>query len=175
MSRKNKLKLLVYVIAALVGFFQLVAKYKLMDPDGVSYLDISDAYRHGDWHNAINAYWSPLFSWLLALTLTVIKPSTYWEFSSVHFVNYIVFLIGLPCFSFFLSELATFRSRLPLFSAQRAEDFLPAWLWWVLGYALFIWSSVELIGITRPTPDMCAGIIVYLAAGLTLRLRSSQA
>jgi hypothetical protein len=31
-----------------------------MNPaDGISYLDIGDAYWRGDWHMAINAFWSP--------------------------------------------------------------------------------------------------------------------
>ena len=34
-----------------------------MISDGVSYLDIGDAYFRGDWKAAVNAYWSPVYSW----------------------------------------------------------------------------------------------------------------
>ncbi|MBA3714787.1 MAG: hypothetical protein H0W76_20390, partial [Pyrinomonadaceae bacterium] len=46
-----------------------------ISPDGISYLDMGDAYWRGDFQMAINGYWSPLYSWLLGLALLVIKPS----------------------------------------------------------------------------------------------------
>ena len=39
-------------------------QYKLF-PDSISYLTISQKYLSGDFSGAINAYWPPLFSWLL--------------------------------------------------------------------------------------------------------------
>jgi hypothetical protein len=43
----------------------LVNKY-LPNTDAVSYISIAQKYAHGDFKNAINGFWSPLFSWLLA-------------------------------------------------------------------------------------------------------------
>src|SRR5687768_6759202 len=37
-----------------------------MNPDGVSYLSIASKYLAGHFGDAVNAYWSPLYSWLLA-------------------------------------------------------------------------------------------------------------
>ena len=72
-------------------------------PDGVSYLDIGDAYFRGDWAAAVNAYWSPMYSWWLGLALYLFKPSIWWELIAVHMVN----LHHLRCrsllFSFFHS------------------------------------------------------------------------
>ncbi|MDY9922814.1 hypothetical protein [Methanobacterium sp.] len=34
--------------------------------DGASYISIANYYATGNWNDAINAYWSPLYSWLLA-------------------------------------------------------------------------------------------------------------
>jgi len=36
-------------------------------PDGVSYLDLSDAVVDGSWRGLVNAYWSPLYPLLLGL------------------------------------------------------------------------------------------------------------
>ncbi len=36
-----------------------------INPDGICYLTISRSYLSGDWVNAVNSHWSPLFSWLL--------------------------------------------------------------------------------------------------------------
>lgn len=40
-----------------------------VNPDGISYLDIADAYLVGDLSNVVNGYWCPLYSWLLAVAL----------------------------------------------------------------------------------------------------------
>lgn len=42
-----------------------------LNPDGVSYLSIAQKYVHGDFADAINGYWGPLYSWLLTPLLAV--------------------------------------------------------------------------------------------------------
>src|SRR5262249_20172676 len=37
----------------------------LINPDGISYIDIARQYLAGHWSQAVNEYWGPLFSWLL--------------------------------------------------------------------------------------------------------------
>jgi len=45
----------------------LLAAYQFqINPDGIAYLDIAEKYVRGDIWGAINAYWSPLISWLTA-------------------------------------------------------------------------------------------------------------
>src|SRR5580700_11464937 len=36
--------------------------------DGTSYISIAQKYSRGDFWNAINGCWAPLYSWLLAVT-----------------------------------------------------------------------------------------------------------
>lgn len=44
--------------------------------DEISYIDIARAYSLGHWENAINGYWSPLYSWLMVPFLFIVgfKP-----------------------------------------------------------------------------------------------------
>lgn len=51
-----------YLLAGplLIGSF----RYQI-NPDALSYISIAQHYRDGFWADAINAYWSPLYSWLL--------------------------------------------------------------------------------------------------------------
>jgi hypothetical protein len=44
----------------LIGSF----RYQI-NPDALSYISIAQHYRDGLWREAVNAYWSPLYSWLL--------------------------------------------------------------------------------------------------------------
>jgi hypothetical protein len=146
-----------------------------MNPDGISYLDMGDAYLRGDWHMAINAYWSPLYSWFLGFFLRVLKPSAYWEFPLAHLVNFLIYVAALACFDFLISTFVARERQRDEQAADASNVTLPSWAWRVLGYSMFIWSSLVLISMRVVAPDMCVAALVYLAAGLILKVRSGAA
>jgi hypothetical protein len=139
-----------------------------MNADGVVYLDIADAYLRDGWHEAVNPVWSPLYSWILGPVVHLLQPSMRWEFAVVHWVNFGIYLLALVCFEFLWRQAERWRD-----SRTRTDDTtrLPDWAFRSLGYAIFIWSSLYLIEIWSITPDMLLAALVYLAAGLLLRLR----
>src|SRR5690242_3748378 len=62
-----------WLVVITLGALHASAGRHEIQPDGVSYLDVADKYLAGEWHAAINAYWSPLYSWLLGLALAVVR------------------------------------------------------------------------------------------------------
>ncbi|MFA6560296.1 MAG: hypothetical protein WCV00_00125 [Verrucomicrobiia bacterium] len=161
-----------YVLIGALGLIHTWAGRHYMNPDGVSYLDIGDAYFRGDWALAINSYWSPLYSWLMGAALAIFQPSAFWEFAFVHLVNFAIFLGALACFEFFLRALTDWSEKA---AGQSGRQTLPKWPLRVLGYSLFTWSSLDLITIQTVTPDMLVAGFAYLAAGLVLRSRCAPA
>ena len=145
-----------------------------VNPDGISYLDIGDAYWHGDWHSAINAYWSPLYSWILGFFLKVIKPSPYWEYPLVHWVNFLIYVATLACFEFFLKTFIVQRRRRGQELSNDGQMGLPEPAWWLLGYTLFVCSFLLLIGLGLVTPDMCVAAFISLGSALVLKIRAGD-
>ena len=86
------LKVGVWLLVIVLGFVQAWSTRYFIDPDGISYLDIADKYLHGDWNGAVNTYFSPLYSWLFAAALYLLRPSSYWEYPVVHLVNFLIYL-----------------------------------------------------------------------------------
>jgi len=162
-----------WLIGIVLAALQAWADRHSMGADGMAYLDMGDAYLRGDWGMAINAYWSPFYSWLLGLAMLVLKPSPYWEFPVVHLVNFVIYLFALGCFHFFLLEVIRYHRSVA--SSGNRFATVPKWAWLMLGYTLFIWSSLNLISIETATPDMCVAAFVYLAAALLLRIRRGSA
>ncbi len=161
-----------WCVAIVSGLLQAWANRFSIDPDGVNYLDVAQAYSRADWRMALNSYWSPLYSWLAGLVLYVFKPSAYWESTLVHLVNFAIFLAALRCFEFFLSA---------LLGSEHAADGLagttmrlPEWAGWTLGYTLFLVSSLQMISLSLVKPDLFVTAIVYLAAGLVIRIRGGD-
>ncbi|MGD9901842.1 MAG: hypothetical protein AB7U83_00125 [Vicinamibacterales bacterium] len=137
--------------------------------DGISYLDLSDAVSSGDWTAAVNAHWSPLYPAALALALRVAAPGPYWEFATVHAVNFAIFCLALAAFDFLLREAVRDRHRRDDEAAG-----LPAAAITGLGYLLFLWASLQLVTLSVMSPDMAVAAIVFLVAGLVLSIRRGR-
>ena len=174
-SNNKRLRIFFWCLAILLGALDAWSARFSMKPDGISYLDMGDAYLRGDWHSAINAFWSPLYAWCLGFFLKVLKPSAYWEFPVVHLVNFLVYLGALVSFDFFLRSFIDCQKKSEKSALRDEEVVLPEWAWWALGYSLFIWTSLKLITIRVVTPDICVAAFVYLASGLVLKIRSGSA
>lgn len=133
-----------------------------MSPDGVSYLDLADAWRQGDWHSAISAYWSPLYSWLLAAGLAIFRPSPVWEDTVVHLINFLVLVGSLAAFQFFVNGWVRARSW------RREDATFHAWIH--LGYALFLWASAFLVTPADVSPDLLVFLMIFAISGLLVRI-----
>ena len=170
LTNVQKARTLMRALAVLLGGLHVYAaiQSQSMNPDGIAYLDIGDAYFRADWKNAINTVWSPAYSWVLGLVNFIVKPPIQWEFPIVHIVNFFIFLFTLACFEFM------WRNLILNTDSKNASNHLPALLWWILGYLLFIWTTLSLIQIWAVTPDMLMGGFVFLAAGLIAQIRAGD-
>jgi hypothetical protein len=167
------LRIVLRLVAIAVGSLHTWAAVtsQSMNADGISYLDIADAYMRGDWKTAINPVWSPMYSWILGPVMHVLNPPMRWEFPVVHLVNFVIYLGTLVCFEFFWRQLWRYKEIKMAEASSESDVTLPAWAWLALGYFLFMFSSLYLIEIWAVTPDMLMAAFVYLAAGLIVRIR----
>lgn len=165
---KINLKPIFYFSAVLLGAFQFWNTRFYMNPDGVSYLDIGDAYFKGDFNAAINAYWSPFYSWVLGLALYLIRPNAYYEFPVVHGVNFVIYLFSIVSFHFFIKELVIFIKQ------KKSDKFilLPDWSIFSIGYMLFLYTTLKFITLWMTTPDLLLALFIYLIFGLILRIKN---
>jgi hypothetical protein len=167
----NLLRFLFRAVAVSLGGLHawVAATQQSMSEDGISYLDMGDAYLRGDWNMAVNTVWSPLYSWILGVGMKVIQPTIQWEIAVVHLINFSIYLFALMSFEFFWRQLRVNRSNGSLQIRDKEVGF-PEWAWISIGYGLFIWCSLSLIKIWAVTPDMLMAGCIYLAAGLLYRI-----
>ncbi len=163
---RTALRLLALALAA--AHTIVAVMQQSMNEDGIDYLDMGDAWLRGDWDMAVNGIWSPLYSWILGAMIHLFEPSIRWEFPAVQITNFCVFAVALVCFEYFWRAL-TRSLDMGMQAGGPMIRFHPA-AWMILGYSLFIWSSLNLIEIWAVNPDMCVAALVYLAAGLFLHL-----
>ncbi len=156
---------LLWILALLLGVVQTWWTRHRIFSDGISYLEIAANYAAGNWNLALNAYWSPLYSWILALAFLTLHPAPYWQVATLHLVNFLAYALGLLAFSSLLRELLPFR----------AETGLSCNAIYVAGYTSYIFAGLYLIGVGYCSPDMIAMLLTILLAVSILRICRGQA
>jgi hypothetical protein len=141
-----------------------ICRFK-MNPDGVSYLDMGDYYWKGNWHAALNPYWSPLYGWMTGLMFRVTKPSMRWEYPEVHLLNFAIFVATLFCFEIFWRELLAWKGDNAWMGASRPYA-------WALGYLLFACILFGAGMLALVSPDLLVAALVLVASGMMLRFAS---
>lgn len=147
-------------VSLALGLAQAWRARFFMTYDGVSYVDMGDAYLRGDWHTAINGYFNPLYGWLQAIARLVLRPSMYWEYPVVHLVNYGIFVVTVFAFEYFL--LGLIKDREDVFAIRS------------IAYAIFLWSSLQVLSVSLIEPDMIICCCVYAALGMLLRAPNTR-
>jgi hypothetical protein len=147
--------------ALLLGSIQAWANRFYMGNDGVSYLDVADAYLRGDWHTALNGSWNPLYAWLISLDFRIFHPSPSWEYQTIQLLNFGVYAVMVASFEYFL------RGWL----AWRRGDAITVRL---IAYGLFLWASLILIGVWTVNADMLVASSIYVSLGILLRALNAK-
>lgn len=173
-SRNKWLIISFWIIGIVLGAWQAWEARNHMSADGMSYIDVADAYLQGDWRMAVNGFWGPLYSWLLGLAMFILKPSPYYEFTVVHIVNFLIYLCTIGCFHFFILQLIHYHRPQPGEVQQNRGVTFPEWAWIALGYSLFLETSLVLIGVWEESPDMLVAAFMYLASGIIVRIRNGM-
>ncbi|EKQ52943.1 MAG: hypothetical protein B655_1614 [Methanobacterium sp. Maddingley MBC34] len=102
LNRYDKIFLLL-IAAYLITWILLVRNYQFLGiNDSISYMSIAKLYLNGDYANAINGYWSPLYSWLMVPYLKIVGYSplnALWAARIVNLFTGILALIGIRSLS----------------------------------------------------------------------------
>lgn len=155
----------VWILSLCAGAVQAYVTRHTMNADGVSYLDIGEAYWSGGWRDAVVGYWSPMYSWIMGGALRLIAPEPRNEYAVVHLVNFALYAAALGAFHFFLGAVM----RRDAFRAEDREPF-PRFCWILCGYSLFLWSTLGMMTLATVSPDITMAMVWFLVAGILLRI-----
>jgi hypothetical protein len=157
---------LAWLLVVALAVFQAVAQRYVVGPDGVAYLDLSDAVVASHWSGLVNLYWSPLYPALVGLARLVVRAAPTGEVPVMHAVNAIAFLAAFGAYEYFLTPV------LAVASATRHAILGGPW-GRAAAYALFICVAFTLTPIELTTPDLLAAAATFAAFGALLRLQQS--
>ena len=165
-------RLFFWCVVLVLGLLNVWARRNDVSPDSISYIEIAWAAARGGLHQIVNAYWSPLYPFLLSLVFRCFHPPAQWEFTLAHLMNFVVYIGSFASFELYLKELILEREA----AGESTERCLPVsprtvWIW---GCVFFLWASYYWLGPLWITPDLCVAVLVYLAIALLLRIRRGR-
>jgi hypothetical protein len=151
------------LVALLLGAIETWLGRFFMANDGIQYLDNAAVYWRGDFHNALNTLWSPLYSWLMGALSAIVRPTREQQFPLVHLLNFFLYAMTLASFLFFL------RCVRPLLPARSEPGFV------LLSGAAFLYCSLVYTALLIVTPDLLVSFFAFVAAGLLVRIARGEA
>lgn len=148
--------------------FQAYAHRYVIGPDGMSYLDLSDAVTGGGWRRLVDLYWSPGYPVLIGLGRLVSGAGPRGEIAVIHGVNLVCFAAMLAAFEYFLVSVLSLATRV-----RGAALAGPLGL--AIAYGLFGVLALTMTPLELTTPDLVSDAAILLAFGALLRLRDGVA
>jgi len=157
-----------WCVVAAIGILQVCAHRNEMAPDGISYIELASASLAQGLHVLTNAYWSPLYPFLIRVVFALFHPSMVWQFTFVHGLNFLIFLMSYASFNVFVGELAAVHSAAPA-EGYGHSPMSPRFLA-IFSTLFFLWAAQFWLSPSFVNPDMCVAALVYLATALLLRM-----
>src|SRR4051812_49102206 len=138
-----------------------------VSPDGIAYLDLSDAVLQGRWSGLVSTYWSPLYPLLIGMARLALAwaplgtPAN--EFALVHVVNLGLFGVSFLAFEWLVVE-ATKSA-----AGWGSHALVSTW-GRVAAYVLFGALTLAMSPPSLTTPDLLVNAACFAAFASILRL-----
>jgi hypothetical protein len=159
----QRIRIAAWVIILALVAFQAYAQRYAVGPDGISYLDLSDAVVHGRLSELVNLYWSPLYPFVIGVARRVFGDSAGLEVPIAHAVNFVAMFGMFSAFEYLLFPILKLAIRTPRSVLRGPLGFASA-------YALFGFMALTMTTFELTTPDIFASTAAFLTLGGLLRL-----
>ena len=138
-----------------------------VSPDGISYLDLSDAVLQGRWAGLVSTYWAPLYPVLIGVARLALTPTSLGtpanEFVLLHVVNLALFGVSFAAFEWLVFEART--------AAACWGNHALATVWGrVAAYVLFGALTLAMSPPSLTTPDLLVNAACFATFASILRL-----
>lgn len=164
----RKIRIAAWVVIVAIAAFQAYAQRYALSPDGVSYLDLSDAVVAGHWGGLVNLYWSPLYPALIGVLRAIFGAGPALDAPMTHLANVAAFVAAFGAFEYFVIPVLEIASAVRG-AALRGPGGLAA------AYVAFGLFALIMTPLALTTPDLLAATAVLVALGAMLRLHRGGA
>jgi hypothetical protein len=164
----------ILTILLILGFIDAWAgRPSYVAGDTVSYVDMARRIAGGDIQAAVNGQWSPLYPAVLAVFIRPFQSNSFFEFSMVRGVNFLIFVTTMALFHAFLIRLLDHCYE-RIGATPESSPLFPRSQFSIVAYALFAWGCFGLTIVSRVNPDVCVAAMTFAAATMLLSFKEGH-
>ena len=144
--------------------------------DGLSYLDMADAFSKGDLRTAVNGTWSPLYPFLVGTVMAVFRTSRAMEGPAVQVLNLVILALAVAAFVHLVRELSRLDEGSP--ALELAGTPISPWGSGLALIAAVVFAQTTLNEFIRNdyvSPDLTVAAAFFLATALLVRIQRGAA
>jgi hypothetical protein len=160
----RRARLVAWIVLLALAAYQAYAQRYAIGPDGMAYLDLSDAVTRADWHRLFDLYWSPAYPFLIGVARLISGAGPRGEIEAIHAVNFACYVGLLAAFEYFLTPVLRLSARV------RGSALSKRW-GAAAAYAFFGVLALAMTPLELTTPDLLSDAAILVAFGALLRLR----
>ncbi|SEG14624.1 hypothetical protein SAMN05421819_1949 [Bryocella elongata] len=146
-----------------------LAKYDIyqLDGDALAFMDIASAMLRHDWAMAINGYWNPLYSVVLAAGLQLAHPTRVHELQVFYYCNFFIYCCSFAACAYLISGLLQLRAK----KDPDATHAFSATALYFFSFATLLVSFLRELSLGKVRSDALMMTLFFVAAGTLLRIQ----
>jgi hypothetical protein len=138
-----------------------------LNGDGINYIEMGDALRHGHWSGLVNLTESPGYAFLLGLGQIVLNTNRLNELQLLKSVNFVCFVVAMAACELFVSTLKRQYSTLNI----NVREPLPFPVIRALTYGMFLFSTLSWIRLRLVAPEMMVFVFMVTSTSIVLWIK----
>jgi len=142
-----------------------------LNGDGINYIEMGEALRHGSWSGLVNLTESPGYAFLLGLGQIVLNTNRLNELQLLKSVNFVCFVIAMAACELFVHILKRQFGSLCVDARQP----LPFPVISALNYSMFLFAALSWIRLRLVAPEMMVFVFVVTSTSIILWIKENPA
>jgi len=140
-----------------------------LNGDGINYIEMGEALRHGWWSGLVNLTESPGYAFLLGLGQIVLNTNRLNELQLLKSVNFVCFVVAMAACELFVHILKRQFGRL----CAGAKQPLPFPVISALSYSMFLFAALSWIRLRLVAPEMMVFVFMVTSTSIVLWIKEN--
>ncbi len=165
----SRIRLAYWAVGLTSGAILTYTTRYYLNGDGINYIEMGEALRHGWWSGLVNLTESPGYAFLLGLGQIVLNTNRLNELQLLKSVNFVCFVVAMAACELFVHMLKRQFSSLYVGTKQP----LPFPVVSALSYSMFLFAALSWIRLRLVAPEMMVFVFMVTSTSIVLWIKEN--
>ncbi len=165
----SRIRVAYWLVGLTAGAILTYTTRYYLNGDGINYVEMGEALRHGWWSGLVNLTESPGYAFLLGLGQIVLNTNRLNELQLLKSVNFVCFVVAMAACELFVHILKRQFSSLYVGTKQP----LPFPVVSALSYSMFLFAALSWIRLRLVAPEMMVFVFMVASTSIVLWIKEN--